>query len=605
VDNGGYALSYLVLFRAKPILTWAPLAPITYGTPLSSVQAPTANTSGTWTYTPPINTVLNVGTYTLVAAFTPDDSTDYLTASVTNTLSVVPAKPTLTVTPINQSKIYGAPNPVLTWTATGFVNGDGPGVITGNPSLNPPATQCSPVGTYQITQGTLSAANYTISFGPATLTITPAPLTIIANNQTNAVGAAAPTGTCQATGFSAVGLMCGDTVSCVTLTSPCARATSPTTCSITPSAAVGTGLANYIISYTPGTLTVIPPVTPVATPTIQPGGGSYRDSVLVTLACATPAATIRYTTDGSEPTSSSTVYTNGYSIALTHSATLKAKGFAPGYNASRPAEADFTITHSVVGDFNGDGVPDIVLQDTNGFLSVWFMATNGVVQSTSFFNPSGTGDPAWRVVGCGNFKGDGANNLLFQYADGSLAAWTMDGTNMTSSAFLNPANHGVPDWKAVAVADFNKDGASDILFQASNGDLAIWYMNDLSLDAVHMVNPINPGPGWAAVGAADFNGDGKTDILFQYSDGSLAVWLLDDGNNLTLPKFLTPSTTGDPNWRVVGVTDLNGDGKPDLLFQYGTTGEVAIWFMNGLNLVQATVLPSLTPGGTWQVVSPR
>ncbi|MFZ0828245.1 MAG: chitobiase/beta-hexosaminidase C-terminal domain-containing protein [Verrucomicrobiia bacterium] len=80
----------------------------------------------------------------------------------------------------------------------------------------------------------------------------------------------------------------------------------------------------------------------VATPTISPNGGSFANSVQVTLTCTTSGATIRYTTDGNDPTTSSTVY--GGAFTLTASATVKAKGFETGYNDSAIASAGFTIT---------------------------------------------------------------------------------------------------------------------------------------------------------------------------------------------------------------------------------------------------------------------
>ena len=46
----------------------------------------------------------------------------------------------------------------------------------------------------------------------------------------------------------------------------------------------------------------------VATPSLSPGGGSYSSVQFVTVSCATSGATIRYTNDGSDPTSSSGVY---------------------------------------------------------------------------------------------------------------------------------------------------------------------------------------------------------------------------------------------------------------------------------------------------------
>jgi len=95
---------------------------------------------------------------------------------------------------------------------------------------------------------------------------------------------------------------------------------------------------------TRGLITIVSTATPTAaTPTISPNGGSYQNSVPVTLACTTAGATIRYTTNGSDPTSSSTAY-NGNAFTLTSSATVKAKAFATGYNASGIASASFTVT---------------------------------------------------------------------------------------------------------------------------------------------------------------------------------------------------------------------------------------------------------------------
>src|SRR6185295_12235502 len=58
------------------------------------------------------------------------------------TFAVTPA--TLTITPgSNQSRVYGAPVPALTYTASGFKNGDSSNLLTG--SLDTKATAASPV----------------------------------------------------------------------------------------------------------------------------------------------------------------------------------------------------------------------------------------------------------------------------------------------------------------------------------------------------------------------------------------------------------------------------------------------------------------------------
>jgi len=90
------------------------------------------------------------------------------------------------------------------------------------------------------------------------LVVSPAPLTVTANNQTKTYG---QTVTFTGTEFATGGLVNGDTVTSVTLASPGAAAAATVAGSpynIVPSAAQGTGLANYTITYANGTLTVNP-----------------------------------------------------------------------------------------------------------------------------------------------------------------------------------------------------------------------------------------------------------------------------------------------------------------------------------------------------------
>ena len=92
-DNADYttatATVSLVVNQAAPIISWAPPAPITYGTALSAAQLNAAsNVAGAFIYSPAAGTVLNAGTQILSATFTPADATDYSTAIATVTLMV-------------------------------------------------------------------------------------------------------------------------------------------------------------------------------------------------------------------------------------------------------------------------------------------------------------------------------------------------------------------------------------------------------------------------------------------------------------------------------------------------------------------------------------
>ena len=80
----------------------------------------------------------------------------------------------------------------------------------------------------------------------------------------------------------------------------------------------------------------------VSTPTILPAGGTFSNAVKVKIHCATAGATIRYTTDGSEPTSFSSIY-KATGLALTNSVTLNAKAFKGKFIDSGVATEEFTI----------------------------------------------------------------------------------------------------------------------------------------------------------------------------------------------------------------------------------------------------------------------
>jgi len=78
----------------------------------------------------------------------------------------------------------------------------------------------------------------------------------------------------------------------------------------------------------------------VQTPVIAPPGGTFSDSVSVTLSCATTGVTLRFASNGLDPSDSSEVYSAPLSI--TNTTTLKARAFRDGLMASDVVEADFT-----------------------------------------------------------------------------------------------------------------------------------------------------------------------------------------------------------------------------------------------------------------------
>ncbi len=169
------------------------------------------------------------------------------------------------------------------------------------------------------------------------------------------------------------------------------------------------------------------------------------------------------------------------------------------------------VSALVPSDFNEDGMSDILWQNDDGQAAIWEInGTSQIPGGNSPIDPNP--GPSWKVIGSGDFNGDGQADVLWQNANGQAAAVEMDGAAVIGGGAVNP-NPG-PAWKAVGTGDFNADGLSDILLQnTSTGQASIWEMNGNTLVGGGAVSP-NPGPAWQAIGTGDFNGDGHSATSF-------------------------------------------------------------------------------------------
>jgi chitodextrinase len=88
----------------------------------------------------------------------------------------------------------------------------------------------------------------------------------------------------------------------------------------------------------------------------------------------------------------------------------------------------------------------------------------------------------------------------------------------------------------------------------------------------------------------DFNGDGMSDILWRSNtSGQNAIWLM---NGTTLSSNAAIPTVTDLNWSIAGVGDFDGYGNSDILWRNRATGENVIWLMNGTTLRRGGQLPT-------------
>jgi hypothetical protein len=97
----------LTVNKATPTITWSDPADILEGTPLSGAQLnATASVPGTLTYSPPSGTVLDVGTQTLLATFSPSDTANYTAPSGAVHVRVINVAPAVTINGPGVGAIY-------------------------------------------------------------------------------------------------------------------------------------------------------------------------------------------------------------------------------------------------------------------------------------------------------------------------------------------------------------------------------------------------------------------------------------------------------------------------------------------------------------------
>jgi filamentous hemagglutinin family protein len=228
---------------------------------------PSVTSSGTAT-----TATVSGGPYTITAAAGTLAGVDGYALGYASTGSLTVNNAPLTITASNESKTYGGVYSLGTaaFTTSGLLNSDNvtSATLTSSGAL---ATATVAGGSYNIVPSAASGSglsNYIITYDNGSLTVTPAPLTITADNESKTYGTTYSLGTAA---FTASGLRNSDNVAGVTLTSPGAASTASVAggpYAIIPSAASGTGLSNYTVTYNNGALTVNAapaPTTPVVT----------------------------------------------------------------------------------------------------------------------------------------------------------------------------------------------------------------------------------------------------------------------------------------------------------------------------------------------------
>jgi arabinogalactan endo-1,4-beta-galactosidase len=310
---------------------------------------------------------------------------------------------------------------------------------------------------------------------------------------------------------------------------------------------------------------VTPP--PATAPTFSPAAGAYTTAQTVTISDAIAGATIYYTTNGTTPTTASTVYSGAITIPATPATeTIQAIAVVTGYANSPVASAVYTMgSHPATATVVGADVGWLTQLQSMGYtwidttgatgsaLQILKNAGVNTIRIRTFVNPTITSG----VLGVGDLDQAGSIALAkqanamgfkividFHYSD----TWADPGHQTTPAA-----------WASDSYAQLQTD-----VYNYTFGFMTALAANGIYPQYVQVGNEINSGMLWpvGSVGATTTNGNNFTQITGLINSGYSAVKAVSTTTQVVI-HIAGISNLSDFEWFFDGL--VAGGGKFDVI----------------------------------------
>lgn len=471
-------------------------------------------------------------------------------------------------------------------------------------------------------QATCAAGTTTITTGQ-TSCLTIQTITFAAGIPTSLLTTAAPF-TISATGGAS-----GNPVTFSSLTSTICTSSGINGATITPTAAIGlcTIRANQIgnsnftaaspIDRNVAIGAVPPPPPPPPPPPLPPPNAPTN------LTCVTPATGVilcRYNQSAAlttNPINSYRLYcaneTNSAALQVTVASTennatitgaptgryacnISAQATTSASNISNTARLSLNATPLSLRnqfDIDGNGLGSILIRGAATGASTENKLSNtasliGRFDGTRFiFTPTNDVGDTWNVLGFGDISGINKTSIVARNTIDDVRVDTfVDAAQSPTTTILRKAKS---DWLVESITDLDGDGKADIVWRYmkpgthDSGVVFAWHM---AVDAGGQpsINEIKRRGGaplnWTLIGGTDLDGDGKADLVWQSPTGDLRS-LTSKAGRTWVNELIGKVPAG---YSVMKLGDLNANGRGDIVFK-DASGRVKVWLMDGVKIL--------------------